>query len=87
MILMKEFGSQEAAAQTQNLAKFTAIHVCQSVCFNKVAGFRSTTSLKKRLRHKSFPVKFAKFPRTPFLTEHLRWPSCSLATAVKLKSA
>ena len=27
--------------------------------------------LKKRLR--CFPVNFAKFPRTPFLIEHLRW--------------
>ena len=29
--------------------------------------------LKKRLWHKCFPVNFAKFPRTPFFTEHLWW--------------
>ena len=29
--------------------------------------------IKKRLQHKSFPVKFAQFLRTPFFTEHLRW--------------
>ena len=27
---------------------------------------------KKRLQHRCFPVKFAKFLRTPFLTEHLQ---------------
>ena len=42
---------------------------CARVCFlNKVA-----TLLKKRLWHRFFPVNFAKFPRTLFLTEHLRW--------------
>ena len=29
--------------------------------------------IKKRLWHRCFPVNFAKFPRTPFFTEHLRW--------------
>ena len=28
---------------------------------------------KKRLQHRCFPLKFAKFLRTRFLTEHLRW--------------
>ena len=31
------------------------------------------TLLKKRLWHRSFPVNFAKFLRTPILTEHLWW--------------
>ena len=31
------------------------------------------TLLKKRLWHRCFPVSFAKFLRTPFLTENLRW--------------
>ena len=31
------------------------------------------TLIKKRLRHRCFRVTFAKFLRTPFLTEHLRW--------------
>ena len=35
--------------------------------FNKVAGLRSATLLKKRLWHKCFPVNFAKFLRTPLL--------------------
>ena len=29
--------------------------------------------IKKRLWHRCFPVNFAKFVRTPFLTEHLWW--------------
>ena len=29
--------------------------------------------LKKRLWHRCFPVNFAKFLTTPFLTEHFRW--------------
>ena len=35
--------------------------------------FRPATLLKKRLWQRRFPVNFAKFLRTPFLTEHLRW--------------
>ena len=31
------------------------------------------TLLKKRLRHRSFPVNFVKFLRTPFFIEHLWW--------------
>ena len=41
--------------------------------FNKVAWQSPTTSLKKRLRHRGFTVNFAKFLRTLFLTEQLRW--------------
>ena len=46
-----------------NFAKFTGTHLCQSLFFNKVAGFRP----------QGFPVNFVKFLRTPFLTEHVRW--------------
>ena len=31
------------------------------------------TLLKKKLWHRCFPVNFAKYLRTPILTEHLRW--------------
>ena len=51
----------------------TRKHLCQSLFFNKVAGLRSATLFKKRLWHKCFPVNFAKFLRTFFFTEHLRW--------------
>ena len=45
----------------RNFTKLTGKHLCQSLFFNKVAG----------LRHRCFPVNFAKFLRTSFLTEHL----------------
>ena len=41
--------------------------------FNKVAGLKPATLLKKRLRHSCFPVNFAKFLRKPFAIEHLCW--------------
>ena len=56
-----------------NFAKLTGNHLCQSLFFNKVAGLRPATLLKKRLWHSCFPVNFAKFLRTSFLTEHLWW--------------
>ena len=57
----------------RKFAKFTGKHLCQSLFFNKVAGLRPATLLKKRLWHRCFPMNFAKFLRTAFLTEHLRW--------------
>ena len=35
----------------RNFAKFTGKHLCQSLFFNKVAGLRLATLLKKRLWH------------------------------------
>ena len=35
--------------------------------FNKVAGLQVCNSIKKRLQHRCFPLKFAKFSRTPIL--------------------
>ena len=55
----------------RNFAKFAGKHLCQSIFFNKIAG--PATLLKKRLWHRSFPVNFAQFPRTLFLTEYLGW--------------
>ena len=46
---------------------FTGEHLCQSLFFKKVAGFRPATLLKKRLWHRCFPENFANFLRTPFL--------------------
>ena len=39
--------------------------------FNKVAGLRHVTFLKKRLWHRCFPMNFAKLLRTPFLKSTL----------------
>ena len=41
--------------------------------FTKVAGQDRQLYLKKRPCFLGFPVNFAKFGRTPFLTEHLWW--------------
>ena len=57
----------------RNFAKFIGKHLCQSLFFNQVAGLRPATLLKKRLWCRCFSVNFAKFLRTPFLTEHIRW--------------
>ena len=54
---------------SQNSQKNT----CASFFFNKVAGLRSATLLKKILWHRYFPMNFAKFLRKPFPTKHLRW--------------
>ena len=51
----------------RNFAKFTGKRLCQSLFFNKVAGLRSATLLKKRFRHRCFPVNFTKFLRATFL--------------------
>ena len=55
----------------RNFPKFTGKHLRQSLFFNKVAGLRPATLLKKRLWHRCFHVNFAKFLRTPFFIEHI----------------
>ena len=50
----------------ENFPKLTGKHLFQILLFNKVVGIRSVTLLKKRLRHRVFPVNFVKFSRTPF---------------------
>ena len=40
----------------RNFAKFARKHLCQSLFFNKVAGLRPATLLKKRLWHRCFSV-------------------------------
>ena len=51
----------------RNFAKFKGKHLCQRLFFNKVAALGPATLLKKSLRHRRFPVNFAKFLRAPFL--------------------
>ena len=41
--------------------------------FAKFTSLRPATLLKYRLWQRRFSVNFAKFLKTPFLTEHLRW--------------
>ena len=51
----------------KNFPKFTGKHLCQNLFFNKVAGLRPASLLKKRLWHWCFPVKFLKFLKKSFL--------------------
>ena len=57
----------------RNFEKFTGKHLCQSLRFNKVAGPRTVTLLKRRFQYECFPVNFSKFLKTRSITEHLRW--------------
>ena len=57
----------------RNCAKFTEKHLCQSLFFIKVAGLRACNFIKKETLAQCFPVNFAEFLRTPFITEHLWW--------------
>ena len=44
-----------------------------SLCLIKLQALMHATLLKKGLQDRFFPVEFAKFFRTSFFTEHLRW--------------
>ena len=55
----------------RNFAKFTGKHLYQSLFFDKVAGLRPATLLKRRVWHRCFPVNFRKFLRTPFFNCHV----------------
>ena len=57
----------------RNFPKFTGKYLCQSLSFNKVACLRPATLLKKRPRHRCFPVNFVKFLIAHFFIEHLWW--------------
>ena len=69
----------------RNFTKLTGKHLCQRLFFNKAAGLRPATLLKKTLWHRCFPVNFVKFLRTTFLNEHLRWLLLKLDTLTGLK--
>ena len=56
----------------KNFVKFTGKKLCQSPFFNKVAGLRPVTSLKKRL-WQMFSCEFREIFRNTFFIEHLRW--------------
>ena len=54
----------------KNFSKFTGKHLRQGLFFNKVAGLRLATLLKKKRWHRFFPVNFAKLLGN--FTENLR---------------
>ena len=57
----------------KNLRNFTGKDLCWESLFNKVAYLMACNFTEKRLQHRYFPVKFRKFLRIPFFTEHLWW--------------
>ena len=50
--------------RSSRFANFAGKYLCWSLFFNKVAGLQL---YYKRLQHRCFSVKFAKFLKTPFL--------------------
>ena len=56
----------------KNFTNFTRKHLCWSLILIKLQAWFAVTSLK-RLKHRCFLVKFAKFLRTHFFIEHLQW--------------
>ena len=56
----------------QNSQKNTCVRV-SFLIKSQAIGLKPPTIIKKRLWHECFPVNFAKFVRTTFLTEHPRW--------------
>ena len=71
----------------RNFTNFLGKQLCQSLFFDKVAGFRPATLLKKRLWQRCFPKNFVKFLRTPFLMKHLWWLLTTLITLIYMKNA
>ena len=62
----------------EHFAKFTGNHLCRSLVFDNIVSLRSATLLKRRLRHRCFPVNSAKFLRAPFI-ENLRTTASALS--------
>ena len=50
----------------RNLTKFTRKHPWQSLFFNKIAGLRPTSLLKKGLCHRCFSLNFCEIPKNTF---------------------
>ena len=47
------------------ISQISQENTCVGVFFSNVAGLKACTFVKKRLQHRCFPVKFAKYLRTP----------------------
>ena len=54
----------------KNFAKFTGIHLCQSLFFNKVTDTACNFNIEEALAQVFY---FTKFLRTIFFKEHLQW--------------
>ena len=67
-IFRNKFLARKSKGKSNNLRRPEA--VAQRCSVKRMA---PATLLKKRLWRRCFPVNFAKFLRTPYFTEHLRW--------------
>ena len=57
----------------RNLAKFTGKHLCRNLFLNKVEDLGLATLLKKRLRHRCFPVDSANWRDHLEISESTSW--------------
>ena len=71
----------EAVVHTCSLKK-VFLEISQNSHENTCAGLWPATLFKKRLCHRCFPVNFAKFLKTRFLTEHVWWLLPNLITEI-----
>ena len=62
----------------KKFVNFTGKHLCRILLY-KAAGPLNPNFIKKRLQHRFFPTKFAKFVRTACFTSlaSLRFPACN----------
>ena len=67
----------------KNFTKFTGKHLFQSLVFNKVAGLRSATLLKKETLAQVFSCEFCEIFKNTFFTEHI-WTTASVYTILLL---
>ena len=63
----RKYSVRKGVFFTKNFTKFTGKHLCQSLFFNKVAGLRPATLLKKETLAQVFSCEFCEISRTPFL--------------------
>ena len=67
-VIFTSYNLNERSSRSQMFFKIGALNN-----FAKHLVLESLSNKKKGLQHRCFPEKFAKFLRTLFLTEHLRW--------------
>ena len=71
-----------------NFAKLTGKNLRQSLFFNKVAGLKPTTLLKKKILVQVFSCKFCKIYKNTFFIEHVRTTaSISYSYPILLRSS
>ena len=72
----------------KNFTNFTRKHQCWSLILVKLQALFAATLLKRLLivpcSNTYFPVKFAKFLRIPFFTEHFQWLLLRLSSRLML---